>query len=68
MLTQGTFGVLALLLGLLNVTHVVPVWMVFVVAALLGLTTAADNPTRRAFVMEMSAPSAYRTPSASTAC
>ena len=53
MVTQCTFGVLALLLGVLTVTHAVRVWMVFVVAALLGLTTAADNPTRQAFVMEM---------------
>lgn len=53
MLTQSAFGCLALVLGVLCVTHAVRVWMVFVIAVLLGLVTAADNPTRQTFVMEM---------------
>jgi MFS family permease len=44
---------LALLLGLLTVTHTIELWMVFVIAALIGTVTAADTPTRQTFVMEM---------------
>jgi len=34
-------------------THTVQVWMVFVLAALLGLVTVVDNPTRQTFIMEI---------------
>ena len=47
---------LALALGLLTVTGVVQLWEVFVLAALLGVATAFDNPTRQAFVMELVGP------------
>jgi MFS family permease len=46
-------GVLALVLGLLTVTDSVSLWMVYVLAVLLGLANAIDNPTRQAFVLEM---------------
>jgi MFS family permease len=49
-------GVSALLLGLLTVSGQVRVWHVYVLAALLGLGTAFDNPARQAFVVEMVGP------------
>ena len=51
--TQTALGSLALLLGVLTVTHAVRLWMVFVIAGLLGTVQAADAPTRQTFVMEM---------------
>lgn len=51
--TQAAMAVLALILGVLDVTGVVRVWHVFVLAFGLGLATVVDNPTRQAFVFEM---------------
>jgi MFS family permease len=57
---QAVMGVLALALGLLTVTGVVQLWQVFVLAALLGVATAFDNPARQAFVMELVGPEHVR--------
>ena len=57
---QAVMAVLALALGLLTVTGVVRLWEVFVLAALLGVATAFDNPTRQAFVMELVGPDHVR--------
>jgi MFS family permease len=46
-------GLVALLLGIVTVAGVVEVWMVYALAAALGMVTALDNPARRAFVPEM---------------
>lgn len=51
--TQVSMGLLALLLGILDVTGTVELWHVYVLAAGLGLATAFDTPTRQAFVNEM---------------
>jgi MFS family permease len=51
--TQTTLGILALVLGLLVVTHTVHVWMVYVLAASFGLVLVVDNPSRQTFVVEM---------------
>ncbi|MHB8511776.1 MAG: MFS transporter [Actinomycetota bacterium] len=51
--TQSLMGVLAVVLGVLTLTHTVQLWMVYVLAILLGIVTAADTPARQAFVMEM---------------
>ena len=51
--TQTAAGLLALVLGGLVYFHVVVVWHVFVLAFLLGLVKAVDNPTRQSFVVEM---------------
>lgn len=51
--TQTSLAVLALVLGVLTVTHEVRLWMVFVIAALLGIATSLDNPGRQAFIVEM---------------
>jgi MFS family permease len=55
-LTQAFMGMVAIVLGVLDLTGVVEVWHVFVLAALLGLGTALDNPTRQSFVVEMVGP------------
>ncbi|WAL65884.1 MFS transporter [Amycolatopsis cynarae] len=51
--TQSALATLALLLGLLTVTHLVRLWMVVVFALALGTVNAVDNPTRQTFVPEV---------------
>ncbi len=51
--TQTTMTVLAGVLGVLTLTGAVRVWMIFVLAALYGVTNGLDNPARQAFVSEM---------------
>ncbi|HEY5335575.1 MAG TPA: MFS transporter, partial [Mycobacteriales bacterium] len=53
---QSTMGVLALILGVLTVTHVVNVAEIFVLAFLLGLNNCFENPARQSFVLEMVGP------------
>jgi MFS family permease len=50
---QSAMGVQALILGLLTVTHVVRVWEIALLAALLGLNNAFENPARQSFMLEM---------------
>jgi MFS family permease len=52
-LTQAFMGLVGITLGVLDLTGVVVVWHVYVLAALLGLGTAVDNPARQSFVVEM---------------
>lgn len=54
--TQSTAGLLALVLGIVTLTGVVELWMVYVLAAGFGSVTALDNPSRQTFVMEMVGP------------
>ncbi len=51
--TQSFAMVQALILWVLVATGVVQIWHVFILATLLGLTNAADMPSRQAFVSEM---------------
>jgi len=51
--TQSALGLLALVLGLLTVTHVVRLWMVFILAVALGIVNSVDQPARQTFVPEM---------------
>jgi MFS family permease len=51
--TQTVSALLALVLGILTVTGVVTVAMVYGLALGLGMVTLFDMPTRQAFVMEM---------------
>jgi MFS family permease len=60
MAVQSWMAVLALGLGLLTATGIVQLWHVYVFAALLGLATAFDNPSRQAFVMEIVGPEHIR--------
>ncbi len=51
--TQSGGGLLALVLGILVVSHQVQLWQVYVLAALLGVVNLFDNPARQTFIMEM---------------
>jgi MFS family permease len=53
MLTQASMAVVGAVLGLLDVTGIVSVWHVYVLALLLGIGAAVDAPARQAFVIEM---------------
>jgi MFS family permease len=53
MALQSMMGLLALVLGLLVVTHTIRVWEVFGLAFLLGLNNCFENPARQSFVLEM---------------
>jgi MFS family permease len=55
--TQVAMGLLALCLGLLDLTHVVTLWQVYALCAALGVATAIDSPVRQAFVTELVGPS-----------
>lgn len=51
--TQSTAALQALLLGVLVVTNLVQLWQIYLLALLLGLVNAVDNPTRQAFVADL---------------
>jgi MFS family permease len=53
MATQTSMGVLALILGVLALTHSVAIWQVYALAFAGGMVTVVDNPTRQAFATEM---------------
>lgn len=57
---QSMMGVLALVLGLLSITHVVQLWHVYLLAFLLGLNNCFENPARQSFVLEMVGPKDLR--------
>jgi MFS family permease len=54
--TQSAAGLLALALGVVTLSGVVELWMVYALAAGFGSVTALDNPSRQTFVMEMVGP------------
>jgi MFS family permease len=54
--TQTTMGILAVVLAALTFGHVVQLWMVDLLALLLGVANAVDNPVRQTFVTEMVGP------------
>jgi MFS family permease len=60
MALQSMMGVLALVLGVLTLTHVVTLWEVYALAFLLGLNNTFENPARQAFVLEMVGPTDLR--------
>ena len=51
--TQSFMAVVGATLGILDVTGVVQVWHVYVLALLLGIGAACDAPARQSFVIEM---------------
>ena len=57
---QTAMGVQALILGVLTVTGAVQVWQIGVLAALLGLNNAFENPARQSFMLEMVGPEHLR--------
>jgi MFS family permease len=54
--TQAAMGALALALGILTATGVVRLWMIYLLALLLGVATSFDMPVRQSFVTEMVGP------------
>jgi len=50
---QSLMGVQALVLGVLTVTHTIQLWQIAVLACLLGLNNAFENPARQSFMLEM---------------
>jgi MFS family permease len=57
---QSAMGVQALILGLLTVTGSVRYWEIGLLAALLGLNNAFENPARQSFMLEMVGPEHLR--------
>ena len=55
--TQSIMIVQAAVLGLLDVSGTVQLWHVYLLAAVLGITSAIDVPVRQSFVVEMVGPS-----------
>ncbi|HTM47592.1 MAG TPA: MFS transporter [Bryobacteraceae bacterium] len=51
--TQAASMLLALVLAGLTLFHMVKVWQIFVLSALLGIVNAFDIPARQAFIVEM---------------
>jgi MFS family permease len=50
---QSAMGLQALVLGVLTITGAVRLWEIGVLAVVLGLNNAFENPARQSFVMEM---------------
>jgi MFS family permease len=57
---QTAMGVQALILGVLTVTGAVRVWQIGLLAVLLGLNNAFENPSRQSFMLEMVGPDHLR--------
>jgi MFS family permease len=57
---QSVMGIQALVLGLLTVTGSVRVWEIGVLAALLGVNNAFENPARQSFMLELVGPEHLR--------
>lgn len=51
--TQSIAGLLALTLGILVLTHVITLLMIYALSVAFGFVLVVDNPTRQAFVSEM---------------
>lgn len=57
---QAMMGLLALILGILTLTHTVALWQIFLLAFLLGLNNCFENPARQSFVKELVGPGDLR--------
>jgi len=57
---QSAMGIQALVLGLLTITGAVRVWEIGVLAVLLGLNNAFENPSRQSFMLELVGPEHLR--------
>ncbi|MBP1080766.1 MULTISPECIES: MFS transporter [Bacillus] len=56
MFTQISSSILALLLGILALTGSVQIWMIWIIAFLLGCVNALDTPGRQVFTRELVGP------------
>jgi MFS family permease len=54
--TNAFMGAIGLVLGVLTLTGMAQIWHVYVLAFLLGVGKALDNPARQSFVSELVAP------------
>ncbi len=54
--TQALSGVLAGIFAILTGTHVIDMWLVYVLALSLGFVNVFDNPARQSFISEMVPP------------
>ncbi|MDX6342643.1 MAG: hypothetical protein QOH87_2781, partial [Trebonia sp.] len=54
--TQTLSGVLAAIFAILTGTHVIEMWLVYVLALSLGFVNVFDNPARQSFISEMVPP------------
>ena len=54
--TNAFLGVVGLVLGVLVLTDLAQIWHVYVLAFLMGVGTALDNPARQSFVSELVGP------------
>jgi MFS family permease len=52
-ITQTLYGILALILGTLVLTHSIQIYMIYILALCLGLVNVINNPTLQTFVPEM---------------
>ncbi len=57
---QIAMGVQALVLGVLTVAGLVEVWQICILAALLGVNNAFENPARQSFMLELVGPEHLR--------
>jgi MFS family permease len=57
---QSAMGLQALALGVLTITGAVRVWEIGILAAILGLNNAFENPARQSFMMELVGPEHLR--------
>jgi len=57
---QSMMGVQALILGVLAITGNVELWQIGILAAMLGLNNAFENPARQSFMMELVGPEHLR--------
>ncbi len=57
---QAVMGIQALILGVLTVTGNVRVWEIGLLAVMLGLNNAFENPARQSFMLEMVGPEHLR--------
>ena len=56
LVTQAGMGLAALVLGVLDVSGMIALWHILVLAAIVGMFSALDSPIRQAFVVEMVGP------------
>jgi MFS family permease len=59
-ITQSLQGLLAGAFAVLVGTHSIELWMIYLLALLLGFVNVFDNPTRQAFISEMVSPADLR--------
>ena len=60
LVTQSLLAVIAFLIALLVFTETMQLWMVYVLALLIGAVNVVDNPTRQTFLHEMVGPDNLR--------